>query len=539
MFLDEHTGAPTAIVDPASGVEVPLGFGIAVESGGVEVPGAMGGLAYRDTELSSMDGIVSGSLDHVTTGPSERFAFEARAGEWRVRYTVAFRDEHPRVALRVAVSPGPELDEGVVRDLHVSVDLPAETIRDWRVEAPGNMLRPGVRARDVAGPVSVLTAGDQLGSPGLVALHRDETPLTLILWPMSRSESGEVTVEPADGGLRWRLRTQLAGAVPAGEWLEHGPIYMDLVARPWAEVRSELTQWYGSIHVSTPPDQADWGTAANIFEVMVGMAPFHGGQEYCPYPTLRDLIEDLDRIADLGFDCVQLMPRHPYPSYNIHRPGDVATTYGEPEELRALVHACHERGMRLVVDILLHGVLDKTSMRKAIEVVEKGPYASRLDDPCSDPYELATVEISWCRHILAYAPYWLGGSPEHHPLLDEHPEWFMRDSNGEVTGVYTNALDIANEEWQDLFISTCSDMVNDYGIDGFRLDAPLYNRHANWSDATRRHASYSNLGSLRLLRKLRRRLRRISSATSSCTRSRPGCSFASRSTSATPTRRTG
>jgi glycosidase len=86
----------------------------------------------------------------------------------------------------------------------------------------------------------------------------------------------------------------------------------------------------------------------------------------------------------------------------------------------------------------------------------------------------------------------------------------MRDSRGEVTGVYTHALDIANEDWQDHFVAGCERIVREYGIDGFRFDAPFYNRFANWSETTRRHASYSSLGALELLRKLRRRLRSIS-----------------------------
>jgi glycosidase len=243
---------------------------------------------------------------------------------------------------------------------------------------------------------------------------------------------------------------------------------------------------------------------------MVGPAPFYDGFTYCPYQTIPDLIADLDRIAELGFQCLQLMPRHPYPSYNIHEPGDVALTYGEPQELQALVAECHSRGIRLIFDILLHGVIDKEVMQRAVGLVQNGPHAGRLDDPCSDPYDHESVEISWCRHILAFAPYWLEGAPDHHPLLDAHPEWFMRDSHGNITGVYTHALDIANQAWQDRFIEGCETMVRQYGIDGFRLDAPLYNRFPNWSETTRRHASYSSMGALRLFRRLRRRLHAIS-----------------------------
>jgi glycosidase len=508
--LDEQTGLPSGLAASPAGPVVPLRLGIELETGGVEAPGTMGGLTYLGTDRHVALEVTSGSVEHVTTGPEESYAFETIAGEWRVRWTVAFRAEHPRVELRVAVSPT-RPSEGVLRDLHLNAELDAGDLDHWRVEAPGNMLRPGVQASAICEPVWVLSAGHELGSPGMTAFHHADEPVTLVVWPFSRSEQVLITLEPSEDALRLHIQTQLAGIVRPGEWLEHGPIYLDVLDKPWSEVRDEVKGWYPSMGIITPRDRPAWTSAVSIFEVMVGSAPFYDGYQYCPYPTLRDLIDDLDRIRELGFECLQLMPRHPYPSYNIHEPGDVSATYGDPTELRALVDACHERGMRIILDILLHGVIDKAVMERTVELVKNGPHATRLDDPCSDPYSFDSVEISWCRHILAFAPYWIDGAPDHHPLLDAHPEWFMRDSEGSVTGVYTHALDIANEDWQDDFITACEAMVWEYEIDGFRLDAPLYNRFANWSETARRHASYSSLGALRLLRELRRRLHALSS----------------------------
>jgi Alpha amylase, catalytic domain len=508
--LDEASGLPCGISCGGEPSAVPLELAVELETGGREVAGTMGGLAYQGTIRLAADRLVPGSLEHTTAGPREFYAIEAEAGDWRVRLRIGFSVEHPGIELHVAATPTEGAEHRILRDLHLRADLTAADLSQWKLEAPGNAIRAGVGATDLREPVTIKTAGDQLGSPGFVALHREERPLTLFLWPLSRSESGDLQIEPQDDGLRWHLSTQLGGALEPGEWLEHGPIHLDLIERSWDELRGEIKRWYENVGVATPPDQPAWSATTNIFEVMIGSAPFRGGVDYAPYPELLDLQRDLDRIAELGFDCIQLMPRHPYPSYNIHEPGDVATTYGDPDELRALIKACHERGLRLILDILLHGVIDHESMQRAIDAVENGPHADNLDDPCTDPFAIESVEISWARHILAFAPYWFEGSPAHHPLLDEHPEWFMRDSDGAVTGVYTQSLDIANDAWQDHFIDGCAAMVAELGIDGFRLDAPLYNRHANWSQATRRHASYSNLGSLRLMRKLRHRLRAIS-----------------------------
>jgi glycosidase len=507
LRLDPVTGLPAAIATRAGDLAVPLSFGIELETGGREVPGTSGGIAYVDTDRHFGTTLAPDSLEHTTRGPEETLSVRTQAGTWQIRTCVTFRDEHPRVELRIAVSPVQGADETVLRDLHLRLTL--GDARSWRVETPGNMLRPGVSAMEIQERIDILTAGNLTGAPGIVVVHDDERPASLVFWPLSRAESGNITLESGVEGLDIRYQTQLGGVVPPGEWIEHGPVYLDLVERPWSELRRELRGWYPSVGVGTPRDQPEWGSHANLFEATVGPTPFYDDHEYNPYPTLADLVADLDRISKLGFDCVQLMPRQPYPSYNIHTPGDVTTTWGRPDELRALIDGCHARGMRLILDILMHGVIDHASIDRAVAVVHSGPHMERLRERCADPYTMVSREISWSRHILAFEPHWRAGAPAHHTLLDEHPEWFMRDSAGDVTGIYTNALDIANEEWQDRYVDGCVAIVRDYGIDGFRLDAPLYNEFGNWSQATRRHASYSNLGCRRLFRKLRRRLRAV------------------------------
>jgi glycosidase len=518
LCLDERTGLPTGIAAGPHLPAIPVRFAVTLETDGRETAGPMGGLTYTGIRRHRAGAMVVGGLEHVSNGPEDTYRVLLDADGWLVRLTVTFRPDHPRIAVHLAASPaqhdddhrdGRQGEEAILRDLVLDVDL-AGPLNGWLVEAPGNKLRPGATAAALTAPVTMQTAGHELGSPGIVALHHPDQPVTVAVWPLSRSEQGQLSLEPAGAGLRVRLRTQLAGAVRRSEWLEHGPVYIDALGQPWHEVRGQIFRWYDSVGIATPADRPEWASATSIYEVMIGYAPFYDGYRYAPYPDLSDLLADLDHIASLGFDCLQLMPRHPYPSYNIHQPGDAATTYAPPDQLRQLVHECHTRGLRIILDVLLHGVLDRESMRKAVDVVKSGPHADRLDDPCADVYDIEDVEISWARHILAYETAWLEGSPEHHPMLDAHPDWFMRDSSGQITGVYTHALDIANPHWQNHFITSCETLIREYGIDGFRLDAPLYNRFANWSPATRHHASYSSMGALHLLKRLRRRLHALS-----------------------------
>lgn len=506
-IADDGSGHPLRLRDGITALP-PLSFGIELETDGDEVLGVMGGVAYRGTRRRAVTRLRPETLSHTTNGAEDTFTVDADADGWLLRLTFAFGPDHPRARLSIAATPLGDT-VGVLRNLFLQAHLTGELDR-WVVEAPGNTLRTGVPASEISERVSLATAGYELGAPGLLAIHHAELPVTLVAWPMSRSEQGPISLAPSDRGLTVEFDTQLGGVVEPGEWIEHGPVHFDLVPETWDGVVAQIPRWYRTMGVSTPEDRPGWGATPAFFEVMVGWAPFRGGYRYEPYPTIADLIADLERIKSLGFDCIQYMPRHPYPSYNIHDPGDVTTTYGDPAELRELVAACHRNGLRIVLDILLHGVIDHDIMERTAELVRSGPHAHDLDRGYDDPYGELPVEISWSRHIIEFEPHWIAGSPEHHPLLDEHPEWFMRTSDGEVSSRYTHALDIANEEWQERFISDCESMVRDLGIDGFRFDAPFYNIFPNWSSATRRHASYSNLGYVRLFARLRPRLHAIS-----------------------------
>ncbi|MFO1539231.1 MAG: alpha-amylase family glycosyl hydrolase [Chloroflexota bacterium] len=272
-----------------------------------------------------------------------------------------------------------------------------------------------------------------------------------------------------------------------------------------------------ALGIVSPDDPPAWGVATSLYEVQVGFGVFAGGYRYAPYPTAADLLADLPRIAELGYDGIQIMPRQPYPSYNVHDYTDITTSYGDEEDIRRIVAACHARGMRVILDILMHGVIDNEILEEAIAGVRSGPYAERLDEvipditslDTTDPAEQDLYPIAWCAHVVNFGPWWAGGSPRRHPLADEHPDWFCRDSAGHITGIYTKAFDLANPEWQTWFIDAALDLVRRLDIDGFRFDAPSYNQFANWSESRRRTASASMLGCLSLFERLRPALRAL------------------------------
>lgn len=69
---------------------------------------------------------------------------------------------------------------------------------------------------------------------------------------------------------------------------------------------------------------------------------------------LNGVTEKLDYIADMGFNGIWLMPIMPSPSYHKYDVTDyynVDPQYGSLDDMRTLLSAAHERGIRVIIDL--------------------------------------------------------------------------------------------------------------------------------------------------------------------------------------------
>ncbi|MGH2561110.1 MAG: alpha-amylase family glycosyl hydrolase [Thermomicrobiales bacterium] len=514
--LDPQSGLPTSFIRWRHGQEesIPLSITACLEIDGDEQYRQPRGFEYVNTNRLDAFRLLCDGATHEDDGPSETYSVATEAGGWVVDWRYTFRQSHPRLELRVVIRPPAATNQATLRNLSLDLTFTPANLSAWHVEAPGNMLRPGVTADALTEPVAIAPAGGVRGSTGLIALHQPDERSVIVVWSICRTEIGELSLRVDDRALRLSLNTGLAGRLSPGDALHYGAVHLDALDGLWPEVRDRVPDWYAPLGISTPRDRANWIDAVSIFEVQIGSSVFRGGWEYGPYPTVRDLIADLRRIKELGFDCLQMMPRQPYPSYNVHDYADITTSYGDEADLKELVGAAHALGMRVILDILLHGVIDQEVMAETVERVRTGPFFARLDEAMSNPFGaglsgVEQMQIAWCRHILDFEPHWAGGSPPRHPLADEHPAWFMRNSAGEIIGIYTKAFDVANVAWQDYFTGAALDLVRRLDVDGFRFDAPTYNALPNWSPATQHRASHSPLGCLQLFAHLRPLLKHL------------------------------
>jgi glycosidase len=185
-----------------------------------------------------------------------------------------------------------------------------------------------------------------------------------------------------------------------------------------------------------------WVARSALYEVFV--------QDFSPSGDFRGVIDGLDRIQRTGADVVWLMPIHPIGAVN--RKGVLGSpyaardyrainpAYGTAEDFRALVEAVHGRGMKLILD-------------------------------------------------------WV---PDHtaadHPWVTEHPEYYFRDGQGQpmvprdADGKLTDwtdvvQLDYGNPAVRREMIATMRWWLQEFGIDGFRVDVAGFIPNDFWREA--------------------------------------------------------
>ncbi|MEM9600167.1 MAG: alpha-amylase family glycosyl hydrolase [Pseudomonadota bacterium] len=168
----------------------------------------------------------------------------------------------------------------------------------------------------------------------------------------------------------------------------------------------------------------DWSRDAVIYQINT--------RQYSQAGTFAAVEADLDRIQSLGVDILWLMPIHPIGE--ARRKGELGSPYavadfrkvnpelGTEDDFRSLVNAAHERGMKVIID--------------------------------------------WVANHSAWDNW----------MITQHPEWYTRDANGEMTHPPdTDWLDVADldynsEALRDYMREALAYWVEEFNIDGYRCD---------------------------------------------------------------------
>ncbi|HLV43965.1 MAG TPA: alpha-amylase family glycosyl hydrolase [Aggregatilineales bacterium] len=395
--------------------------------------------------------------------------FEATSGliERRVTVENASNAEQQLTGVRLALTG-------------VSFDDP----EDCLFEAPGNVVRPRLPLRIAAR--QPLTGGrDRPGydfefapgkehrwgrafgdapdvGPGLLVVRNPEAGWNLLTWYVSDVEAGRPWVSGDGTHAALGFDVQMAGWLAPGAALTGGTQYIFLFNGSCEEALHAYRAYYhhtGLLPALYPDlDRAvDW---SGVYEV-------HPGQ----FGGFEGLRHALPRLRELGLDTVYLLPVYAHRNkrglpwdenweasgspYAIHDFRRLEPALGSDDDFRAMIDEAHRLGMRVLLDLVMQG---------------------------------SSLESRY---------------------VEEHPEWYARDENGEMVHSHgwndTWSFDWANPDYQAFVIDYALDYVRRFDLDGFRVDAP-HGKEPNWARDLPYHASQTNLGATEALETLRQRL---------------------------------
>src|SRR6478609_1010873 len=206
-----------------------------------------------------------------------------------------------------------------------------------------------------------------------------------------------------------------------------------------------------------PPDPS-WHHDAIIYQLHV--------KAFCDsnrdgYGDFRGLLEKLDYIADLGVTAVWLLPFYPSPlkddGYDIADYCGVHPSYGSLDDVVAFLDAAHQRGLRVITELVINHTSDQHPWFQRARLAPKGSAERDFYVWSDDPNKYAGTRIiftdtessNWAWDPVAQQFYW-------HRFFTHQP-----DLNFDNPAVMEAVLD-AMRFWMRL------------GVDGLRLDAIPY-----------------------------------------------------------------
>lgn len=406
-----------------------------------------------------------------------------REQDWRVELHYGLRPDSARLERKASIE---YLGVGEALLRYFTLRVPFANLGspyDCFLEAPGFAMRPQRRVSYLTpGPVGIGMQGPFSDSPAwhppLVGIHNPESNRVLTFWAHTETEPFYPSADRSEQGIGFSHRIYLADRFRRGHALEWGTQYIEVHQEKWMDALARFPDFYEEVGFRAPDDVAEWARSLNLYEVHVGTLT---GTNLAPYPTYEPLIADLPRIQAKGFDAVYIMPHVPYPSYSVIDYKDMEIQQGSDAGFRAFIQRAHELGLKVFMDVTMHGVLDRRARR----------LLATLDghSPKSYPMEPSM--------------------PEEHPYVREHPEWFSRNEYGEIAMTYTYSFDHANPDWQDFMTEVFRYYVEEYDVDGFRVDSHTWNFFPNWAQDLPYPASHSFYGSAQLFKRVRQELKAI------------------------------
>ena len=134
--------------------------------------------------------------------------------------------------------------------------------------------------------------------------------------------------------------------------------------------------------------QREWWKEAVVYQVYPRSFKDSNGDKVGDIPGI---IEKLDYLKDLGVDVIWLSPVYQSPNvdngYDISDYQSIMTEFGTMEDMEQLIEKMHERGLKLMMDIVVNHTSDQHEwFQKSCHSGEDNPYAAIFPIRCPRPF---------------------------------------------------------------------------------------------------------------------------------------------------------
>ncbi|KAJ1326868.1 oligo-1,6-glucosidase [Microdochium nivale] len=271
------------------------------------------------------------------------------------------------------------------------------------------------------------------------------------------------------------------GGLPSRPTCQHHPRPLALQLAQSSQAMGSVTHDPRDLHAHPDPDgrggtwygREPWWKAATFYQVYPASFKDSNGDGWGDIPGL---VGEIDHLHHLGVDVVWLSPVFESPQrdmgYDVSDYQNIYAPYGSIDDVDALVRACHDRGMKLILDL----VVNHTSIEHAWF---KESRSSKTDNPKRDWY------------IWKPARYDAQGNripPTNWRSYFAGPTWTW-DEHTQEYYLHLYAPDQPDLNWES---EACREAVYEdtmrfwlrRGVDGFRIDTVnKYSKRTEYADA--------------------------------------------------------
>ena len=244
-----------------------------------------------------------------------------------------------------------------------------------------------------------------------------------------------------------------------------GELYVDVMAEgadgPLDQQRVGLVvEDGGTVRQMRYEETPEWVSQAVVYEIFpLSFGPTASGSESSPGDKFNEITENLDYIAEMGFNTIWFMPvmknqimDQVSGGYNIVDFYNVDPTLGTNDDFKALVARAHELGIKIIMDIT-------PNHSSPIH-----PWVNALRENGNEVPPGSFIQTEPSAHNR--------GLDNRGPNLEE--VW-QQGENGNLYRKYNGFGDLANLDWdnddlQAEFLNIIAHWIQEYDIDGWRFD---------------------------------------------------------------------